>query len=134
MANRNFFQFPKAYQRDIVSSFPQVSFGASGAPTLISAVGGINNAMSKGIASISRLSAGKYRIVLQDNFGGLLMVRHVFQNATAPAAPGMYIVADNSSNLANPTIDIQFNAAGTATDPGNGEVVLMEIISKNTPA
>lgn len=127
MANRRMNQFRYSLETAVVELFSKISFGTTGAPTLVSASPSVN----QGIASVSRLSAGKYRITLSDNYVRLMELKHVFVNATAPAAPGMYVTADNSS-AATPTIDIQFNSAGTATDPASGEIVLLQLALKNS--
>jgi hypothetical protein len=44
----------------------------------------------------------------------------------------MYIVADNSANPALASIQVQFNAAGVATDPASGEQVKMEMTFRNS--
>lgn len=131
MANRRFEQFQLSLEKKVVNLFLKVSFGSTGAPTIVK---------GKGICSIVRNSAGKYTITYgipasatdpakTDTYASLLGVQHQFLNATAPAAPGMYIVADNA---ASGTIQVQFNAAGTATDPGSGENVLMHLKLSNS--
>lgn len=127
MANRSFNQFAYSLEKAKVFLYMQVAIGATGAPTL-------NAANSKGIASIARNSAGRYTIVLQDTYIRLMMAKHVFLNATAPAAPGMFIVSSGVATLNNPNLVVQFNATGTATDPGNGEVMYMEIELSNSTA
>lgn len=122
MANSRLFQFRYSYQRDMVDVFARISFGASGAPTLQA---------GKGVVSITRISAGKYTIVLKDNFRKLAQVDSRIVNATAPAAPAMYVVTDNTAAATNPSITIQLNSAGTATDPASGEVLLLSIILVN---
>jgi hypothetical protein len=122
MANRRLFQFRYSYERDLVDILAKVSFGATGAPTLSNA---------KGVKSIVRNSAGNYTITLTDSFPSLrdLSVRAV--SASAPAAPILYVTADNSS-AATPNIVIQFaNTSGVATDPANGEAVLLNLVLKN---
>ena len=127
MANRSFNQFAFSLEKAKVFLYMQVSFGASGAPTL-------NASNSKGIASISRVSAGKYNIILQDAYVRLMMAKHVFINATAPASPSMYVTSSSVSSVSSPQLQVVFNAAGVSTDPGNGEVVLIEIELSNSTA
>lgn len=127
MANRQFTQFRLSLEKKVVDLFADVTFGSSGAPTL-------NKANSKGIKSIVRSSAGKYVITLQDSYQRLLVVKHVFINATAPAAPGMYIFAQIVGSVTAPTITVIFNTAGTATDPASGEEVLLQISLNDTTA
>lgn len=128
MANRNLFQFQYSYQRDLVHIFAQVSFAAAGAPTLVS---------GKGVASITRNSAGLYTIALQDSFAGVMQIDHKPLLASgAPAAPLMVIRSvSNINDLSAPSVQVGFtDAAGVATDPASGEQVLIHITLKNTTA
>jgi hypothetical protein len=135
MANRRFVsQFRNSFQKDPTDVFAHITFGASGAPTL-------DNANSFGVFSVTRNSTGNYTFVFGsagsniqalDSYNYLLMVKHMFINSTAPAAPGMY-VTNNSVNVPGvASITVQFNSAGTATDPGNGEQVLIDFIMRNS--
>lgn len=134
MANRYFTQFRFSLEKMVVDLFGSVTFGASGAPTLSA----IN---SKGIKSITRVSAGLYDIVLgvgsaQDVYPALLVVDHKFLNATAPAAPLMYIVSESVATPTTGKVRIQFTAVDgtTATDPASGEVVKLHLALKNSTA
>lgn len=134
MANRYSRQFNNTIEPQVYTLFAKVSFGSTGAPTLI-------GASSKGFKSISRVSAGKYNITLGnaqavDTYPALLHVKHVFDESsnsgTAPVAPGMFI----TSNLVSSTgvLQVVFNAAGTATDPASTEIVYLEVVVKNSTA
>lgn len=128
MANRNLFQFQYSYQRDLVHIFAQVSFAAAGAPTLVS---------GKGVASITRNSAGLYTIQLQDSFAGVMQIDHKpLLAAGAPAAPLMVIRSvSNINDLSAPSVQVGFtDETGVATDPASGEQVLIHITLKNTTA
>ena len=123
MANSRLFQFRYSYERDLVDVYAKVSFGAAGAPTLQA---------GKGILSVSRISAGRFQINLKDNFNKLMFAQDTFQVAAGPAAPIMYIAADNSSLANSPNIIVQFSTSGgVATDPASGEVVYLEITLRN---
>lgn len=131
MANRRFNQFREALIPGSVDLFAQVTFGASGAPTL----SGTAPLPNRGIKSITRLSAGKYTILLQDSYYALLNVTHAFIEASgAPASPSMYISSNAVTTASAPAITVQFNAAGTATDPASGEIALIQIALKNSSA
>lgn len=122
MANRLFpSQFTFATERMPVNIYLQVSFGAVGAPT-------IQNGGSF-VSSVVRNSAGDYTITLKDAYNRLLGVQATFINATAPASPGLFVKANN---IQTKSIEVVFNAAGTATDPGTGENVLMVISARNS--
>jgi hypothetical protein len=127
MANRSFVRNTSTLEKAPVRLFARVTFGSSGAPTL-------DKAKSKGVKSISRTSAGLYVITLQDSYQRLLNMKHLFLNATAPAAPGMYLVTDATSTNSAPAVTVQFNAAGTATDPGSGEEVRLTFELSNSTA
>lgn len=121
MANRLFQQFTFSSEKMPVNLYLQVSFGASGAPT-------IQNGGSF-VSSVVRNSAGDYTINLVDAYNRLLGVQAVFVKSTAPSAPGMFVKANN---VTTKSLEVVFNAAGVATDPANGEVVLMVITVKNS--
>lgn len=131
MANRYFNQFRLSLEKSVVDLFADVTFGGTGAPTLVAA-------NSKGVASISRTSAGLYVITLSDSYvTPLLMVNHRFikNSATIPAAPLMYVVTQAVGTVAAPTITIQFDAvAGTAADPDSGDEVLLQFTLRNSTA
>jgi hypothetical protein len=121
MANRLYrSQFLYGFEAMPVRLTLNVSFGSAGAPTL-------NSSNSKGIASISRTSAGLYVITLQDVYNKLLSA-HMEQLSTgAQAAPIRNIVSQSVSSAK--TITIQYRAVDnvTATDPASGEQLFMEI-------
>jgi hypothetical protein len=134
MSNRHFRSSSVfSMEKDVKQLFAHVTFGATGAPTL-------DAANSKGVASITRSSAGKYVVTMgtpassqaatADKYKKLLIAKHVFDasgnSGTAPAAPGMYVVSQAAATAG--TVTIQFNAAGTATDPASGEAVWLQFI------
>lgn len=77
-----------------------VSIGASGAPTIESGSG-------LGIASITRMAAGQYRIRLQDNYAKLLMVN---ARAQSPVSG-----SDVAAGSLTPGVVYQITALGTST-------------------
>lgn len=133
MANRRYrSQFRFSMHKDPVDIFARVSFGAAGAPTL-------DAKNSPGIVSVTRNSAGNYTFVFGtnsqialDTYNYLLMVKHVFSQSAAPAAPGMWVSANAISTVGTASITLQFNAAGTPTDPASGESVLLDFILRNS--
>lgn len=127
MANRRLYQFQYSYERDLVAIYARISIGAAGAPTLVGGPG-------KGVVSVTRSSAGKYVIALQDNFNKLMMLEpNLFVAAGAPAAPNVYLAAEQVASLTAPSITIQCaTPAGTATDPASGEILLIEITCRNS--
>lgn len=127
MSNRLYTQFRYSLEKKVVDLFADVTFGATGAPTLVST-------KSKGIKSITRSSAGKYVITLSDAYVGLLLVKHIFINSTAPASPSSYVVSHTVGSANPATVTVQFNAAGTATDPASGEEVLLQFVLRDSGA
>jgi hypothetical protein len=131
MANRYNNQFQLTQEKRVTSVFAKVTFGATGAPTL-------SASNSKGILSVTRNSAGTYTFVFgsgsgvsiqKDSFVKVLGANMVLNSgASAPAAPAMYIKADNSASTSSASIQIVMNAAGTATDPASGEIGYFEFI------
>jgi hypothetical protein len=127
MAERSFRQWLQMFEIRPVMLFANVSIGASGAPTL--------NANARGIASIARTGAGAYTITLQDKYTKLLDISSRFITATGTdAALEMTVTADGVAS-STPTITIVFRvAAGTATDPSNGAVLLLKMFLRNSSA
>jgi hypothetical protein len=133
MANRRYrSQFRFSMHKDPVDIFAHVTFGAAGAPTL-------DSANSPGIVSVTRNSAGNYTFVFGtnsqlalDTYNYLLMVKHVFSQASAPASPAMFVSANAINTVGTASITLQFNSAGTATDPASGESVLLDFILRNS--
>lgn len=120
--------------------FGRVSFGSTGAPTIITSVGTPASNPSKGVLSITRSSAGLYVIkfgVTQgagpvlDKYIKLLDMSCVFDtsgiSSVAPAAPLYYLSANTIATAGQ--ISIQFtNVAQTATDPASGEILRMAFV------
>lgn len=117
-------QFRFSMEGQAVDIFAKVTFGSTGAPTLN---------WGSGISGITRSSTGKYVIALTSVFQALIDAGYTFiESSGAPASPAMYVTSDASSNATAPAVTIQFNSAGTATDPGSGEVVLLRLTLRNS--
>lgn len=128
MANRRFFQFRFSAEAQVVDLWCNISIGASGAPTL-------TENKNKGISSITRVSAGIYDIFLSDNYTRLLNAQAaVLVSSGVPTAPIMNVITDSSA-AATPKIRVQFSnvaASPAATDPANGDVLLVQLTLKNS--
>lgn len=125
MANRRLFQFQYSYERDLTHLHAKIAIGASGAPTL-------NAALSKGIKSITRNSAGDYSVALSDNFNQLMDMNMVIQNASGiPVAPDMGVKTNSVNSATAPLVEIVTSAAGVATDPASGDTMYLHIICRN---
>lgn len=138
MANRRFNNQQFAFMPGVVSIYGRVTFGAAGAPTLDQAT---QNSM--GILSVVRNSAGNYTFTFGSNtqlssvdtYFKFLSMAAVFNEtgtSAAPASPSYYI----TSNLISSTgkVTVQFNAAGTATDPASGEILHIKFDFRNSSA
>lgn len=133
MANRFFNNMFYSLEKAPVVLFAKVAIGATGAPTL-------SAANSKGVASISRTSAGLYVITLQDAYVRLLNCHAVRTLASGlPAAPAFNVVSNTVSSTK--TITVQFGGATAsgdttlvATDPSNGSTLDFVIWLSNSSA
>lgn len=116
---RTKFQFRYSYERDLADIQAKITIGAAGAPTLT---------LAKGIASMTRNSAGNYTIVLQERFYLLTDMKVSFlSGASAPAAPLVNLVSEQVNN-ASPSLIIQCrDVAAAAADPAAAEVMLLHI-------
>ena len=133
MANRYMYQFKGSFEPGIVQIFGRISIGASGAPTLQLASSNPTN-QNRGIASIVRNSAGNYTITMSDPYVRLMSLSNtMIATGGISAAPTVVVEQDNLSTLAAPTLIVQFSSpAGSAADPANGEIVLLNIVVKNS--
>lgn len=134
MANRYTTQFTQTLEKKVIHVYGKVTFGATGAPTLVAA-------QSKGIVSVTRNNTGEYTFVfgtkagMLDVYNKLLMMRHVFNSgSSAPASPSCYIKTDSVATAGTCSLRVVFNSAGTATDPASGEAVHLEFIFKDSTA
>lgn len=127
MANRYFNQFHFSTIPMYTSLFVKVSFGASGAPTLVTTGG-----FSKGIASVSRTSAGVFVVTMSDTYNYLIGLKGTFVASAGPAAPTVNVKSESVASAKTVTLNTQ--AGGINTDPASGEVLLLEIELKNSTA
>ena len=116
------FQFRSSGCPALWDLFGKITFGANGAPTL-------TELNSIGITSISRSSAGKYVIVLNNGYSALKGVYGTFVASGGAAAPDVVVDTDDVTNA---SITILTQAGGVNTDPANGEILLLDIVVKNS--
>lgn len=134
MANRWLNQFVASFNKAMVNVYGQVAIGATGACTL-------SAANSKGIVSVTRNDTGLYTFVFGTNSTSLDKYYHFcgltvswVNSGSAPDAPIVYVVADNSAAAAA-SIQIQcLSVAGSAADPGTGELMLVGFDFQNSSA
>lgn len=130
-------QYQLTLEKKVCSLYAKVAFGATGAPTL-SAVN------SKGVLSVTRNGAGDFTFVfgttsngakLLDTYNKILRISHTYNSgASAPAAPALYIKTDSVATVGTASVRVVLNAAGTATDPANGEIGYFEFIFGDSTA
>lgn len=123
--NRRLFQFRYSFEREVVEYFAVVTIGSTGAPTLT---------IGKGISSITRNSAGQYTLRLQDASAKLLGVNVMFNSGTsAAAAPIVVVEGEDVADRSTPEIILQCRAIdnSTATDPADGEIMMIKIAVRN---
>lgn len=127
MANGYYNQFHFSPVPMLTAIYAKISFGATGAPTLVTA-----NGASKGIASVSRNGAGDFSITLSETFPLLKGINASFVASSGAAAPNVNVKSDLVSTTK--VLRINTQAGGVNTDPANGEVLLLEIMLKNSTA
>lgn len=127
-ANRNFNR-KQALDKEIKELYVNVAIGASGAPTL-------DAAQSLGVASVSRVSAGRYSIRLQDSYPAFRHLTEVRQLASgAPSAVGGVVIRSVDVTSSTPTIVIEYvDGAGAPVELVSGTVLRLEINLKNSTA
>jgi len=120
---RQTFQFHNSFVPNLTCLYLKAAIGASGDPT-------IDAIHSMGIDSISRVSAGKYLITLNKKYNALRMAKSCFVAASGAAAPDLSVFADAVSSVG--TLTVLTQAGGVSTDPASGEVMLLEIMLKDS--
>ena len=121
MASRMFQEKINNLEIGLVKLYCVFSVGAVGAATL-------NTALSKGITSVTRSAAGTYDIVLDDAYNAFLHLSGMLLDSAGEDITFQVEVAD----VANKSINIFTNTAGTPTDPASGDVMYLEITLKNS--
>ena len=128
MANRFFNQFRLALDKQLCEINAVVSFGSTGAPTVVT-----SNYQSKGIVSVTRSSTGKYvfkfgtNASLLDTYNQLVGLHVTWDESsnsgTAPLANSYYIFSNAIGTAGTATVTVQLtNSTGTATDPASTEI------------
>lgn len=134
MANRTFRQPLGSLEVDVVELFCDITVGASGAP---SPTAGTALGYGKGISSVTRNSAGRYTIALQDSYNKLLMIETKLSATTydpTASASGNFLVSEQVNSSTAPGFVIQFykGSDGSALDVASGTRVLLWIKTRNS--
>jgi hypothetical protein len=136
MANRFFNQFGKTLEKEVVTLFMKATIGSSGAITL-------DAVNSKGIAAVSKIGTGAYRITFGTSLSSLdvyykfFSALPVFKTAggSPPLAPVFFLADLQHNDVSKCYIDVQFvNSSGVSTNPASGDVLFMEIKLGNSSA
>jgi hypothetical protein len=129
MANRMFSERRLSLEKEVVDLFAKVTIGATGDPTLVTA-------SSKGVASITRTSAGLYVLTLSDKYRALLFFNCIPEVSSGIAAsPALALAAETVAT--DKTITFQFtdlDGTPSAVDPAEGEVLRLQITLSNSSA
>jgi len=123
MANRNFNRL-QALDKEMKHLHLVYSVGAVGAPTAVKKLG---------VTSVARVSAGLYRITLDDTYNYLMHLGACVQLAAgAPAALGGHVIRAESVGTTK-LIDLEFvDGAGAAVELDSGSVVRVVMMLKNS--
>lgn len=129
MANRWYNQFALSLEKQKVFIYLKAAIGATGAVT-------INTTLSKGVTSITRNSAGRYTIVFQDTYVGLLgLTATIVESAATPTVLAVATVSETVATAATKNVVIQCaDAAGAAVDPASGSTMLLQFQLSNSNA
>lgn len=117
------YQFHNSFVPNLACLYLKASIGASGAPT-------ISALASMGIDSISRVSAGKYLVTLNKKYQALRMLKGNFVASGGAAAPDVCVDTDAVASAG--TLTILTQAGGVNTDPAAGEIMMLEIMLKDS--
>lgn len=117
--NRAYIHSRGALEAGIIWLYARIAIGATGAPTLSS---------GKGIASVSRSSAGRYVVTLEDAYNALLCTTVTAEGTitddSATVGTTFKVRSSDVTNSTTPTVTIQaVKADGTAADPGDGDTL-----------
>lgn len=145
MANRYTTQFVNTLTKGVTKLFARVTFGATGAPTLVTA-----GFASQGVVSVTRDAQGLFTFVFGTQAGMLdvyykLLGVNVLFDAIAttssagdsPTAPFYYLTANAVATPGSCSLQLGFCAtanSATPIDPAQGEAIYVEFTLKNSTA
>lgn len=137
MAQRLFTHQSYQAERNVVRLYAQLTFGSSGAVTLVTA-------NSKGFCKATKNSTGKYTLQFGtvspgggvnaiDTYYKVLQMTPTWDatgnSGTAPAAPAVYLTDNSVGTAGSGSFQITCLAAngGSATNPASGENLFLEV-------
>lgn len=128
--NRLLNQFQYTYEKDSVTVYGSVLFGATGAVT--SYLGG-------GVTSVTKVAAttGQYLITFDDQFCRFLMANFCVVNDALTAISQVQLLQEASTLQADVTANKSFimavaDDAGAAVDPEDGAAIYFQIVFRRT--
>lgn len=138
MANRFGQQFSFSLIKQTWSVYAKVTFGATGAPTLVQG----NPAASPGVVSITRNAAGQFTFVFGTQTGMLdvwprFLGANVFFDAGSSATTVATMCAITNSTATAGTCSMKVRLvdyAGADVDPASGEIGYFRFIFSNSTA
>lgn len=110
----------QALEKEVKDLYLKVSFGASGAPTIVTGYG---------FASITRTGAGDYKVTLSDRYSSLKFIEGIFLSSSAQ---DIRLQLKAEAVLSSKTFDFYTLTGASATDPANGQVLFLKVEVKNT--
>ncbi len=119
MANRNYNR-AQNLEKEVKSLFAEVSIGATGAATVVSALG---------IASVARTNAGDYTITLDDKYTRLM---HVSVIQLDVLEEDLTFQVASQTVATTKLVKIICKTDATATDPSDGSSLLIKLDLKNS--
>lgn len=110
-----------------VSLDGKASIGAAGAVTSFGAIG---------VASIARISTGRYRITLQDPYASLSCLNAMMKSPSAGSPSGVHaieLISEQVATSSQPSLDLQcFDSAGALVDPASGSDLKFQLLLNNS--
>ena len=117
------YQFHNSFVPNLACLYLKATIGANGAATIVPL-------QSVGIDSIARSGPGKYLITLNKKYQSLRMAKSCFIASGGAAAPDL--VVDTDSVRSAGTLVVLTQAGGVSADPAPGEIMLLEIMLKDS--
>lgn len=138
MANRWGNQFTHSLIKDVWVIYAKVTFGSTGAPTLVQG----NPAASPGVVSVTRNAQGQFTFVFGTQTGMLdvwprFLFAGVFFNAgsSAPAAGTMGAITNSTATAGTCSMKVRLvDYAGADVDPASGEIGYFKFVFSNSTA
>lgn len=133
MANRRFNNQQFTMTPGCVSIFAHCTFGSSGAVTL-------DAANSKGVVSVTHDDTGQYTFTFGtsatslDTYNRLLCISQTFYAASGHPGQDVFVTSNDISDPTLASLSLEFDTAGSATDPASGVEVFLRFDFKNSSA